>query len=125
MTPTRSLASRMDRRIRIERPIADTSLDGAGAGTWEKVGDTWAEVLDVLPSRGERQANGVNLAARPSRIRMRYRPDVTPDMRFIIKAKRAGESDRTVQIVSGPAYVENDDGIEFMVENYSTAGGGA
>jgi head-tail adaptor len=116
--PTRSLASRLKDRIRIERPAHDTSLDGAGSGSWELVqDDVPAEVEDMLPSRGERLAGGINVASRPARVRLRYRDDITPSMRFVMGA-------RIMQIIAGPAKLGRD-GVEFMVEDYSTAGGGA
>ncbi|KAK0330696.1 hypothetical protein LTR94_031829, partial [Friedmanniomyces endolithicus] len=98
---------KLDRRIRIERPITDDSFDGAGSGTWTDVGECWASVTDALPSRGEKLAEGINLAARPSRVRMRFREDVTPDMRFVM-------GDRIMQIVAGPAELGRREGLEFM-----------
>jgi head-tail adaptor len=105
----------LDRRIRIERPIADASFDGAGSGAWALVAEVWAQVQDALPSRAERLADGINVAARPARVRMHYRADVTPSMRFVM-------GDRVMQIVSGPAELGRRDGLEFMVEDYSSAG---
>ncbi len=114
-------------RIRIERPIADESFAGAGSGTWQKVAEAWAEVQDVLPSRGERVANGINLATRPARVRMSHRTDITPDMRFLLLRRRAGDwiVERVMQIIAGPATIRQPYGVEFMVEDYSTAGDGA
>lgn len=122
----------LNRRIRIERPKADDSIDGAGSGTWEKVIDVWANVQDALPSRGERLADGMNASARPSRVRIRYRTGITADMRFLIGRMVKGDdgvkvwhTDRTVQIVSGPAELGRRDQLEFMVEEYRPAGNGA
>lgn len=117
-------AGSLDKRIRIERPIADTSFKGAGSGSWQEVKEVWASVQDALPSRGERMADGINLAARPARVRMRYRTDVTADMRFLLLRKKGGvvEVLRVMQIVAGPAELGTRDGLEFMVEDYSTAG---
>ncbi len=118
MKPARSLASRLKDRINIERPVPDTSLDGAGSGSWQLVqDDVPAEVEDMLPSRGERLADGLNVATRPARVRLRFREDITPSMRFVMGA-------RVMQIVAGPAKLGRD-GVEFIVEDYSTAGGGA
>jgi head-tail adaptor len=105
----------LNRRIRIERPVADDSLDGAGSGDWVLVGEAWASVQDALPSRGERLADGINVAARPARVRMRYRTDVTPNMRFVM-------GDRVMQIIAGPAELGFRQGLEFMVEDYDPAG---
>jgi head-tail adaptor len=110
-------AGSLDRRIRIERPVADTTLEGAGSGTWEPVAEVWASVQDALPSRGERLAEGINVAARPARVRMRFRTDVTAAMRFVMGAR--------VMQIAGPAEIGWKDGLEFMVEDYSSAGNGA
>lgn len=111
---------KMRHRVRIERPAADTSLDGAGSGTWQLLAEVWAEVQDILPSRrpAEQLTDGINLASRLAYVRMRYRSDVTPDMRFVLGS-------RVMQIVAGPAELPVRDGLEFMVEDYSTAGNGA
>lgn len=116
-----------DKRVRIERPVPDTSFDGAGSGSWATVAEEWAEVQDVLPSRGEKLADGINIATRPARLRMAYRDDVTPDMRILL-LKWAGSDwtvGRTLQIVAGPAEIGRRSGIELMVEDYSTAGNAA
>lgn len=108
----------LNRRIRIERPVADDSFDGAGSGTWQPVAEVWANVQDMLPSRGERLADGINVAARPARVRIRHRTDVTSAMRFVM-------GDRIMQVVSGPAELGFREALEFMVEEYSPAGNAA
>lgn len=111
----------LDSVLRIERPQADDSLDGAGSGGWVLVAaKVWANVQDMLPSRGERIDNGFNVAARPSRVRMHWRGDVTSDMRFVDITN--GADGRIMQIISGPAMLGRRDGLEFMVEDYSPAG---
>jgi head-tail adaptor len=104
--------------IRIERPVADAAFDGAGSGGWELVDEVWAGVVDMLPSRGEKLAEGINVATRPARVRMRIRDDITSNMRFVM-------GDRIMQIIAGPAIIRQRSGVEFMVEEYSTAGNGA
>lgn len=108
----------LNRWIRIERPVADAAFDGAGSGTWELVTEVWASVQDVLPSRAERTQSGINTSTRPARVRMDWRDDVTPDMRFV-------EGSRVMQIVAGPAEIGWRDGLEFMVEEYRPAGNAA
>lgn len=105
----------LDRRVRIERPVADDALDGAGSGSWELVGEVWAQVQDALPSRAERIGEGISVAERPARVRMRWRGDVTADMRFVMDG-------RVMQIVAGPAELGRRDGLEFMVVDYRPAG---
>lgn len=130
MTQRASLASRLRDRVRIERPVADDSFGGAGSGSWALVDDVAAEVVDALPSRAERLSSGVNVAARPARVRMRYRTDVTPAMRLVMGATEADgvvdyTSARIMQIVAGPAMLGRREGTEFMVEDYSSAGNSA
>lgn len=127
MKPTLTLASRLRDLIRIERPVADSSFAGAGSGTWALVEEVRAEVKDVLPSRAEKLAGGINVATRPARVRMRYRSDVTPDMRLVLGARVVNDvvdysNARIMQIIAGPAELGNREGVEFMAENYSTAG---
>jgi head-tail adaptor len=120
MRETRSAASRMKHRIRIEQPVADDSLDGAGSGNWSTLQDeVSAEIEDMLPSRGERMANGINVASHPARVRMRYRTDIKASMRFVDITD--GTAGRIMQIIAGPAYLGRNL-VEFMVEDYSTAG---
>jgi head-tail adaptor len=111
-------AGRRNKLIRVERPVADESFDGAGSGDWVLVREVWAEIQDALPSRGERLAEGMNIATRPARVRIRYRTDISTSMRFV-------HGTRIMQIVAGPAEVGNREEIEFMVEEYSPAGNSA
>ncbi len=116
-------------RIRFERPVSDDAADGAGSGQWQLVCEMWANVQDMLPSRGERLAEGINVAARPARIRCAYRDGITSDMRILVGRNMKGEdgepvwrTDRTMQIVSGPARLGRREGLEIMAEEYSHAG---
>jgi head-tail adaptor len=114
----------LDSILRIERPLADTSLDGAGSGEWVPVAEAvWASVQDVLPSRGEREQGGFSMAARPSRVRMHWRDDISSDMRFVDVTM--GYDARVMQIISGPATIGRREAIELMVEDYTSAGNGA
>lgn len=113
--PTRSLASRMDRRITFQRPVHDDAPDSAGSQAWEDVVTVAAEVRDALPSRSERSSDGFPTATRGSRIRMRFRDDITSDMRIIYGA-------RVMQIVGPPAELGRREGLELVAEDYSSAG---
>ena len=104
-------AGRLNRRVRIERPVPDDSLDGAGSGSWAPVAETWAEVQDVLPSRGEASVALGTTMTRPARVRMRYRTDITGDMRIV-----SGE--REMHIISGPVEMRFREGLEMMVAEY-------
>lgn len=108
----------LNRRVRIEQKQEAQGFDSAGSGAWGLVAEVWAEVQDVLPSRGERQDNIGTIATRPARVRMRYRSDITAAMRLVMGT-------RVMQIVSGPAEIGFREGIELMAEEYSTAGTGA
>ncbi len=85
--------------------------------TWGVLDTDWASVLDVLPSKSETVQNAVEIAERPSRLRMRFRRDITPDMRIVIVGVD-GEPDRECEIVAGPAEIGRREGIELMVKNY-------
>lgn len=114
---TKGLASRFRHRVRIERPVANNSFRGAGSGTWEPVATVWAEVRDDRPSRSK-DGDGIPTSARRARVQMRYRTDVTPDMRIV-------HGDRIMQIVSAIAELDRRTAIEMMVEDYSAAGNAA
>ena len=115
MTPLITLDSRdLDRRVRIERPIADTSFRGAGSGSWQTVAEVWASVIDALPSRGE-QPGTVTTLLRPARVRMRFRDDLDASMRIV-------DGDRVMQITAGPAIIGRRSGVEFAVAEYMPAG---
>ncbi len=105
----------LNRRVRIEQPTAADGFDGAGSGTWGLVAEVWANVQDMLPSRGEKLAEGINVTARPARVRIRFREGITSNMRFVMGG-------RVMQIISGPAELGFRDGLEFMVEESRPAG---
>ena len=107
----------LDTRIRIEQRVVPNApaADDAGAQEWELFGNAWAQVQDVLPSRGERVADGVTLSNRPARIRMRFRSEINSDMRIVIGS-------RILQIVAGPAMLGRREWLELMAEEYSSAG---
>ena len=107
-----------NRDKRITFLIAANSQDpdyGTQSTSWVPYATVWAEVQDMLPSRAERVAEGINLARRPSRIRMLYRDDITSDMRVKI-------GNRTLQIVAGPAELGRREEIEIVAEELSTMG---
>lgn len=125
-------AGSLDRRIRIQRPVSNTTFKGAGSGTWETVTTVWGSVQDMLPSRSEKLADGINIATRPSRVRIRYREGIDSSMRVQVgRYRRDANGDRywqtirTAQIVTVPAEMGNREGLEFMIEDYSTAGNAA
>ena len=108
----------LDRTITFQRPVADTSFDGAGSGTWVDVATVRANVKDARMAKAERMAEVVNIAARPATIIIRYRDDITPDMRVIY-------GNRTMQIVGSIVELGRREGLEITGQDYSTAGNAA
>ena len=77
----------------------------------------WAEVQDALPSRSEAVTQGLAMARNQSRLRMRWRSDVTSAMRVIVH----GDTDVTYSIVGGPAEIDGRKSmIELVLERYSS-----
>lgn len=103
----------LDKRCRIERRVTTRDPDyGTPVDSWELVAVVWCSVQDELPSRSEAVKNGLTVATQRARVRMRYRSDITSDMRLIIMRPAA----QTYQIVSGPAELGRKDGIELFAE---------
>ena len=117
-------SGKMDRQITIEqKSVTVDPVYGTELVTWVPLvalpGSPvvavrfWAEVQDALPSRDERLTQNVAIAAKRTRIRMRWRDDIDSSMRVILH----GDSDKTYQIISPPAEIEGrKDRIEFMCE---------
>ena len=114
-------AGRLDRRITIEAKTSTVDPDyGTETVAWATFASRIsAQVQDVLPSKSESAADGLVIASRPARIRIRYRKNITSDMRIIVH----GDADRFMQIVAGPAEIGRREGIELMAAEYSTQGG--
>lgn len=109
---------KMDRRLRIEqRSTSQDPVYGSPLATWAEVATVWAWVEEVLPSRGENIAQGLNIATRPARVRMRYRTDVTSAMRLVDAARG-----RTMQILTPPVEIGRREALEMMVADFSTSG---
>jgi head-tail adaptor len=112
-------AKDLDREIQFEQKVRPAGKGKAGQETWQPVGGiAWAQVRDALPSRSENTEDGLPIATRRARVRLRYRDDITPDMRILYGA-------RTMQIIAGPVELGRREGLELMAEDYSTAGTGA
>lgn len=109
-------AGDLDRRITIEqRSVSQDATYGTATLAWTTLATVWAQVRDVLPSRSEQVADNVSLARRPSRIRIRYRSDITSDMRI-------DYGGRKLRIIAGPAEIGRREGLELMAEQWSTEG---
>lgn len=107
----------IQRRTETQDPIYGTAIV-----TWADLATIWAEVQDVLPSRAERVAEGIDIARRPARVRMLYRDDVTTDMRLKVLGRGGNEPDRLLQIIAGPAELGFRERIELMAEELSSGG---
>lgn len=108
----------LDRRITFQRHEKAQGYGKTGQGDWLDVATVWAQVQDALPSRGERLADGLTIASRPSRVRIRYRADITSDMRILF-------GDRVMKIMGPPAELGHREGLEMMAQDYSTMGASA
>lgn len=105
-------------RITIQRKtLTKEPTYGSKVPTWSVlVARIEANKQDSLPSRSEALRDGLKINTQASRMRIRYRADVDATMRVIVH----GATDRTYQIVAGPAEIGRREGLEFMVEEYSS-----
>lgn len=112
----RPYAGKRDTLITFEtRSETQNATTGSYTYTWATHAQEWAEVQDMLPSRAENVAEGINLQRRPCRIRTMFRDDINSTMRITFEG-------RTVQIVAGPVELGRRDGLEMVCEEYSTEG---
>lgn len=111
-----------DRRIRIEQQGTTTdAVYGPQPGSWTTFATLWANVQEMLPSRGERVAEGIRIAERPARVRTRYVEGITSAMRVVYLDR----SNRVMKILTPPVELGRKDGLEFMVADFSSSGEGA
>jgi head-tail adaptor len=112
---------RLDEQVTIEqRTVArdpDFNTEIEGAGGWELVADhVWANTQDVLPSRGETTTNGLTISVARTRLRLQIDERITSAMRVTLH----GKGDRLMQIVAGPALLDDRRHVEFMLEGFSS-----
>lgn len=94
-------------------------------GDWSDVATIMARVQDVLPGRGEKIADDINMSNRPARIWLHHRDGLHSGMRIILRGRGPDEADRTLNIISGPADVERSGfrrEIQFLAQQLSTQG---
>lgn len=105
-----------DEQVSIEHLVAiKDPVYGTKIPDWLPLHDHfWANVQDVLPSRGEATANGLTVGVTRTRLRIRGAEGV--DMAMRVKLHSRG--DKVMQIIAGPARL--DDGVhdEFLLEGY-------
>jgi len=111
---------RLDEQVTIEErtvekdPEYGTDIEGSEA--WVPVADhVWANAQDQLPSRGESTANGVATAVTRTRLRIQNDNRITTAMRVVLH----GKGGRIMQIIAGPALLDDRRHVEFMLEGYS------
>lgn len=106
-----------DEKVTIERRTTTTDPDyGTPVDSWLVVLDRyWANVQDELPSRAESTQNGLRVGTQVTRLRMQGAGAVSGEMRAILH----GRGDRVMQIIAGPALMNDRTHYEFKLEGYS------
>lgn len=111
-------AGTLDRRIRFERPSRVDDAYGQGDVVWQEVCTVWANVKDQLLFNSAEGGGEVRQRTLPTRVRIRYRTDITTDMRAVLL-----DRNRTMQLMS-MCELGRGDGLEMMCEEFTTAGVG-
>lgn len=108
----------LDRRISFQEPvIVDDPVYGPGVGDWKPFASrVAAQVWDDLPGRSEAVQNGLRMANRPARVRIRYMLGLRSDMRVVLH----GETDQLFEISGGPAELGRREWIELTIKAYSS-----
>ena len=107
----------LDQKVTIERKTKARDPEyGTLVDAWEVVADRiWANVQDVLPSRAEKTTNGLQVATQQARLRIRKQHQVDMAMRVTLHNR----GDKVMQIIAGPAQLDDRMHNEFMLEAYS------
>ena len=112
----------MDRRITILAPTVIDDLEyGPQPGEFAPIfrGERIpAQRQDELPSNSESVTNGLRMSYKPARLRIRYRPDITSDMRIVMH----DENDKLYEISGGPAEIGRREWTELTIREYSSNG---
>ncbi len=115
-----------DKIISIQRRTVtgQDSRFGTGIIAWVTIADKiHANLEDILPSRKDRsevQSDEIRIASRPTRVRIAFRTDITSDMRVIVHTPVY----RLCKIVTMSAELGRKDGLEFMIDEFTTQGDG-
>lgn len=108
-----------DEKVTVERRAVASDPDyGTETVTWVPVATRiWANVQDVLPKlSAESTANGLRIGVLHSRLRIRVNNAIDQTMRVKLHSK----GDRVMQIIAGPAFLDDRAHMEFMLENTSS-----
>ena len=94
---------KLDTRIRfLKRFTATDETYGTKTDEWLIHAEAWAEVLDDMPSKTESvEDDALEVFSQGTRIRFRWRKDISPDMRILVLHSR----ERTLEIVGGVAEI--------------------
>jgi head-tail adaptor len=106
-----------DEQVSIERLVAEQEpVYGTSTEQWVVLHDHfWANVQDVLPgSDVERTTNGLTTGFTQSRLRVRGADGVDSTMRVVLH----GRGDKRMQIIRGPARLNDRVHDEFLLEEY-------
>lgn len=108
----------LDRRITIQRPgeVVDGEFGPLPAGWIDVFTRLPAQVWDDLPSKSEAAQGGLRVSNRPARVRIRYLPGITSDMRVVVH----NEVDEVFQISGGPAAIGRREWTEMTIQGYSS-----
>jgi len=107
---------RLNEQVTIEQRTTATDPDyGTEIDAWVPVATAiWANAQDQLPSRGESTSNGLTTAVMRTRLRIQNDARITAAMRVTLH----GKGDRVMQIIAGPALLDDRRHVEFMLEGF-------
>ena len=107
---------RLDELVTIEQRVVGQDPDyGTPIESWEVVAaKAWCNAQDQLPSRGESVSNGLATSVTRTRLRIQNDDRITTAMRVILHGKR----DRLMQIIAGPAQLDDRRHVEFALEGF-------
>lgn len=109
-------AGSLDRRITFEARVESQGGPyNRKSVVWAPHATVWAQVRDLLPGRAEYVEQGLAMQRRPCRIRLRWRGDITGDMRI-------DYGGRKLRIIAGPVELGRRVGLELTAEEYSSEG---
>lgn len=105
-----------DEKVTIEHNIGGVDPDyGTPVANWQPLlSRYWANLQDELPSRAESTENGLRIGVQHTRLRMPGAGAVTMEMRAVLH----GRGDRLMQIIAGPALMNDRVHYEFKLESY-------
>lgn len=110
-------AGRLRDRVILQSPISAQDTSGRPVTSWFDHDTVWAEVKDIASPSEEAVEDGIGLAKRESWVTIRWRNDISANMRLIV----LNES-RTLRIITPPAEMDSRQWLKFKVEELTTGG---